>query len=109
MTRDAEILYPSMTISVMDGPMASRSSYTIVQCPQIDCRFHAGDSRAQYPPGMEKSWERHNGGANYLFCDGHAKWYEVGQVDQSGRGNQGKVPSFSLKHDGDGKIIGVDP
>ena len=27
-----------------------------------------------FPPDGNVAWERHNGGANYLFVDGHVKW-----------------------------------
>jgi prepilin-type processing-associated H-X9-DG protein len=57
-----------------------------------------------YPFGVKKEWERHNGGANYVFCDGHVKWYTPSAVDTGaylhldaqGRviGNDGIHPSF---------------
>lgn len=33
-----------------------------------------------YPPNGNVAWERHNGGANYLFVDGHVKWLTRGQT-----------------------------
>jgi prepilin-type processing-associated H-X9-DG protein len=26
------------------------------------------------------AWNRHNGGANYVFVDGHAKWHRLEQT-----------------------------
>ena len=28
-----------------------------------------------YPYGQEEGWKRHRGGAHYVFCDGHVKWF----------------------------------
>ncbi|MCS6775676.1 MAG: DUF1559 domain-containing protein [Chloroherpetonaceae bacterium] len=32
------------------------------------------------PPGTGLAHRRHQGGANYFFCDGHAKWYRFEQT-----------------------------
>jgi prepilin-type processing-associated H-X9-DG protein len=52
-----------------------------------------------YPEGVFEDWKRHNGGANYSFTDGHAKWYLPSQVgyDECPPGNDGKNPSFAIK------------
>lgn len=39
---------------------------------------------------------RHNGGSNYAFIDGHARWYFPQQVLRSKQGNDGARPSFAL-------------
>lgn len=56
-----------------------------------------------YEQGFSTSWEglqgkvrRHNGGAHFLFCDGHVKWYlpeAVGNPDDM-KGNDGSRPTF---------------
>ncbi len=38
--------------------------------------------------------KRHNGGANYLFVDGHVKWYKPEQI--SANANTGNRPAFRL-------------
>lgn len=35
---------------------------------------------ALFPPDGNVAWERHNGGANYLFVDGHVKWLKKMQT-----------------------------
>jgi prepilin-type processing-associated H-X9-DG protein/prepilin-type N-terminal cleavage/methylation domain-containing protein len=58
---------------------------------------------APYPFGIKKEWERHSGGANYVFCDGHVKWYKPEAVspanypldtNEKNTGNDGVHPSF---------------
>lgn len=41
---------------------------------------------------------RHNGGSNYVFVDGHLKWYRREQVHEAGYppGNDGTFPTFSV-------------
>jgi prepilin-type processing-associated H-X9-DG protein/prepilin-type N-terminal cleavage/methylation domain-containing protein len=101
---DSRLVYPSTTIALMDGPVAYNGEserYTITECPQFDCRFNYPNENSTYPAEMEKTWERHQGGANYLFCDGHAKWFHIGQVDQTFKGNDGKTPTFAIFPDRD--------
>jgi prepilin-type processing-associated H-X9-DG protein len=49
------------------------------------------------------SSQRHSGGSNYIFCDGHAKWYrptavigECGFASVAETGNNGTDPDFRL-------------
>lgn len=44
------------------------------------------------PPGGE----RHGGGCNYAFVDGHVHWYTPAQVLNSSKPNNGTQPSFAL-------------
>jgi prepilin-type processing-associated H-X9-DG protein/prepilin-type N-terminal cleavage/methylation domain-containing protein len=40
---------------------------------------------------------RHNDGANFVFCDGHAKWYQGDAVAGSEDYNDGNKPSFDIR------------
>jgi prepilin-type processing-associated H-X9-DG protein/prepilin-type N-terminal cleavage/methylation domain-containing protein len=44
----------------------------------------------------DKSYERHNGGANYAFADGHVKWLTRGQISANLATDleKGTMPSF---------------
>ncbi|RYF50710.1 MAG: DUF1559 domain-containing protein [Cytophagaceae bacterium] len=39
----------------------------------------SGNGKSGYPGNRERPF-RHNGGANYVYCDGHAKWAPFGQI-----------------------------
>ncbi|MBC7805418.1 MAG: hypothetical protein H7145_04635 [Akkermansiaceae bacterium] len=40
------------------------------QCAYVSCKNFDAD----------QGFNRHNRGGNYLFCDGHVKWHQVGGV-----------------------------
>ncbi len=56
------------------------SAYTLAEITYPAECFVFGEGKGWpyiEPPGVEDdrmSWDRHNEGANYSFCDGHAKW-----------------------------------
>jgi prepilin-type N-terminal cleavage/methylation domain-containing protein/prepilin-type processing-associated H-X9-DG protein len=64
-TKDASITQPSTTIEMYDG---SSIRPTLTQA-------NGGPGNISY---------RHNGNANFSFCDGHAKDLVMGTVDQNG-------------------------
>ena len=53
----AEITEPASTICIGE----SNNGYDVIYAPGI-------------AEAVRVSWDRHNGGSNYSFCDGHAKW-----------------------------------
>ncbi len=62
----SEVLYPAQTIVLTEFT----GDYVISHYGTQEHRFLRGDAAAT----------RHNGGANYLFCDGHVKWFVPTQV-----------------------------
>jgi prepilin-type processing-associated H-X9-DG protein/prepilin-type N-terminal cleavage/methylation domain-containing protein len=84
----SRIIYPSTTVCFAEAA----STITILQAPDPH-KYHA-----QYPYGQPRGWERHEGGANYVFCDGHVKWHTENQVEpgQPPGFNDGTRPSFAL-------------
>jgi prepilin-type N-terminal cleavage/methylation domain-containing protein/prepilin-type processing-associated H-X9-DG protein len=61
----ADVVYPAQTLAFADSE--GSGSYTIFRA-----YFNSPPSA---PRWMDN---RHNGGANIAFCDGHAKWFKVG-------------------------------
>jgi prepilin-type N-terminal cleavage/methylation domain-containing protein/prepilin-type processing-associated H-X9-DG protein len=72
---------------------------------------HDGDGDAEH--GGDHEWEdenvaktRHNGGSNYLFADGHAKWFKFEQTlrvgpPDVGMHNRDNLPPYEDGHDHD--------
>ena len=87
--RDKDIVYPSVTVVVCDEAVGE-----VITIGPNPYRFTASHSP---PDGVEKGWLRHNGGGNYLFCDGHVKWYLPDAVGYNFFGsNKGNAPTFAL-------------
>ncbi|MFH1904611.1 MAG: H-X9-DG-CTERM domain-containing protein, partial [bacterium] len=82
--RLSSITKPSQTFLVADG--AWKSTGGGVPCPMTGyCQLWC---RKGYSP--ESIWylyvaidNRHNGGANILFCDGHVKWMDKDDADNT--------------------------
>jgi len=85
--RDSDIPFKSSTVSLCEEPWGIGKSFG----PDP---WHGGG----YPSFLtEKAWERHHGGADYLFCDGHVHWYTPDAVGYNELGrNNGKNPTFAL-------------
>ncbi len=81
---DSVIRFPSMFIVVAEVNYSRAGGL----CPFVylqDLKFY-GDT----------SYEKHQGGAHYLFADGHVKWLLPGQLSTfvSAEDENGKQPSF---------------
>ena len=79
--------YPALTVALVDAPW-STSSTTCWDPWKHDTRPD---------PAPEEAWKRHQGGADYLFCDSHVKWYPPGVVECIGdTTHNGVKPGFEL-------------
>ena len=87
--RDKDIVYPATTVIVCDAALG----HSVIAGPNP---YHF-NPRKETPDGEEKGWLRHKGGANYLFADGHVKWYPPDAVGYNIFGtNKGNAPTFAL-------------
>ncbi|MBC7807585.1 MAG: prepilin-type N-terminal cleavage/methylation domain-containing protein [Akkermansiaceae bacterium] len=74
---DSGIAFPATTVSACDANLTG-TGYAGLSGPDI-CK-----NISPCPTlGMEQGFSRHSGGANYLFCDGHVKWYAPQAVGYS--------------------------
>lgn len=71
---DSRITFPATTVAVCDANLEGTDMVTLAG-PDI-CRYIAPCPTV----GMEQGFLRHNGGGNYLFSDGHIKWYKPAAV-----------------------------
>ena len=71
-TKMASLTQPAETIDLAENADGSTGNR------QPDCQYAWGTTGAAassgYNPWARVSLERHNGGSNYSFADGHAKW-----------------------------------
>lgn len=94
---EKDVPYSASTVSLgevafrVGGP--SRASYSLNMFhPDVGGGLQLGQSIDGPPGGL-----RHQGGCNYAFVDGHAKWYKPEQVRGATAGpNDGEHPSFAL-------------
>jgi prepilin-type processing-associated H-X9-DG protein len=69
--RTSLVAYPKTTVLICET--AAGIAYTSSPNPYETVGM-------SYPEILEKGWLRHNGGSNYLFCDGHVKWLKENSV-----------------------------
>ena len=84
---DPEMQFPSKTVAFCDAPW--QISLTASPDPWM--------AEPRPIPAPESAWVRHQGGANYLFCDQHIKWYRPHSVLPAWIHNQGQdQPTFAV-------------
>jgi prepilin-type processing-associated H-X9-DG protein/prepilin-type N-terminal cleavage/methylation domain-containing protein len=84
------ILYPSNTLLLMDG--GSNTFYG-----HLNGNFLARLRKAMLLNlALKQQWERHQGGGNFLFCDGHVKWMKQENISVDDLVNDGVHPTFAL-------------
>ncbi len=96
---ESVLLYPSLTVVALDarplfhaigGPDTARTADEL-NANGVVSNTGGQDRILQLPPGAT----RHQGGANYLFGDGHVKWFRPEQLSTTRR-NDGVHPGFGL-------------
>jgi|GEM_PF-1840509 Type II secretory pathway, pseudopilin PulG len=94
---ETRIKYPATTVALFDTTLGA----DLLLAPD-PCLYIAPCSYAGHPKG----YQRHSGGGNYAFCDGHARWYRPEEVrgafatdptDTFNGFNDGKTPSFAIE------------
>jgi prepilin-type processing-associated H-X9-DG protein len=86
--RRNEFAYPNKTILVCEEALEHPIALGGVN-PYIE--FSSG------PAWQEKGWERHHGGAHYLFADGHVEWLKESDIEPlSDQGVTGLRPTFGI-------------
>lgn len=94
---EVRMRYPSLTVAAFDArPLiyGLREPDTLLAVDDLIRSARAVEYESQIiklPPGAT----RHQGGANYLFGDGHVKWYRPEQLSTA-RKNDGVNPGFGL-------------
>ena len=67
--------------SVGSGQICPGDSYRYATLADADADADAGLlGTSDKPEIVRVKWDRHNGGANYSFGDGHTKWYKLDQT-----------------------------
>ncbi|MFQ5808097.1 MAG: H-X9-DG-CTERM domain-containing protein, partial [Armatimonadota bacterium] len=84
---DANIRTPSLTVAICDSDGTGRRRYAPSPSTDIDRIGNSGyivdppelPPRPGNRPAAGETWsvpsDRHRGGANVVFCDGHARWH----------------------------------
>lgn len=89
-TTDTKIVYPATTVAFFDAGIDGISASS----PD------PYENAYPYPYNAERGFERHNGGGNYLFCDGHVGWFEEPGISDSEPdicGGDKRLPHFCTK------------
>ncbi len=64
-------------VSIGSGQICPSDSYRIATLSDASIGLLGTSDK---PEIVRVNWERHNGGSNYTFADGHAKWYKLDQT-----------------------------
>jgi prepilin-type processing-associated H-X9-DG protein len=59
-----------------------------------NCVVQAGDGTTTFDPDVS---QRHNGGSNYAFCDGHVKWFKTVARGTDTRANAGMPGMWTVE------------
>lgn len=92
-----QVRYPQLTVTVCDARLF------VTAMPEPDLFATSKDLKIPMKSaGAERAIlaqpfgaTRHGGGANYLFADGHVKWYQPEQLSKT-RQSDGVTPGFGL-------------
>lgn len=86
---EANVPFPATTVELCDAP----EKYSHLN------GYDSWEGNILRPdPIPDASWKRHSDGANYLLCDGHARWYAPGAVGGDDNFIQdGTRPAFALQ------------
>ncbi len=95
----ARVPFPTATVALAEsgyravttGQNTSYQNANTLTAPESLGSLAPGETWFGSPGG-----ERHNGGCNYAFVDGHVHWYMPTQVLNSDKPNSGTQPSFAL-------------
>ena len=92
---ESKISWPSMAIAFAEVDKMKR--------PVVIGPYQSENIDVEYYRYLKnKPYSRHSGGANYLFCDGHAQWLRLEQLDTPGfpphetLDSDGSKPTFDL-------------
>ncbi len=86
---EAIVQYPAVTVTLGEEAWGVASTFGPDPYKFMDT--------SRRPAEEEEGWKRHFGGANYLFCDGHVKWYLPDAVGYNIAGsNNGTRPTFAI-------------
>jgi prepilin-type processing-associated H-X9-DG protein len=81
----SDIAYPATTIVLCDGVINSNA---IIEPEHIMLA-------QQDPSNLSVQMQRHQGGGNYLFSDGHVKWFAISQISPEEHAT-GTKPSLAV-------------
>ncbi len=91
------VLYPSLTVAIFDARTGIEACYFPDTNPKFarGCKMFAFIGFEEDILSQKEGARRHQGGANYVFLDGHAKWHTPEQFHLEPTAD-GVRPGFSL-------------
>jgi prepilin-type processing-associated H-X9-DG protein/prepilin-type N-terminal cleavage/methylation domain-containing protein len=98
---ESVIAYPTTTLLLMDGVGVSFIPPFGPNGPNLEGDGSVGSgmfdtmrNKMKDYPEIERAWRRHQGGGNFLFCDGHIKWMTPEAISGAAY-NDGVHPGFA--------------